>query len=636
MAGPSNRPTILRRRGLAFPAGYALGLDSSHPLASNLVLSSAVVGKVPQSILPWKAAASVSTLVYKLDGILGPICTYVGAGSLATFPAPTTISTNFALAAFFKPTTSIASGFIFCTDTTNLAGYGLVSDSLVVKVFFLTAGTLSSSAITMVLNNPYFIVASGVNGGTVNFAVRNLLTGKLQTASVAAGTATLTGGSGTLEIGTGPNNQADGSIGPVVWSQTALSLPTLRQIASDPWEFWYPSPAGLALENELLSPPPASATSIGIVAPYIFGPGRGPSRGMNPQLAFPQLSTITALTIDSAGAFESLSNQRFDSTLYDEIIASLRRDAVIADEVLSGLLAFDAVPADEVLAGVRSDSLVGLETTAAFRSDTVVAEEFLEGLRTDSDGLVAAEILAGVRNDAVLTTEILSGVRSDSEIAAEIVGNLRSDSVLAEAIDAGVRSDSVLADEILAGFRSDSAIADETLGLVAVTSDGMIQVESTGSMRSDSAIAAESLVGVRSEQSFSQEILAGVQANVAMAAEIISSSRTDSGTNIETTARMSADSVSFYEFGVGVTADGSVRAEVLAQARFDAAPALEILSSVFVVSGDSIIGLEIRPSAIILAQAGGGKRKKKIAYRIWTWDQLTADEIAAVLLMLED
>lgn len=264
MAGPSNRlPTTLRRRGFAFNFGAPPGFDPSHPLAENLVLSTGVISGLPTNLLT-RAKATPTSLVYKIDSILGPVCTYVSASSQALFSAPTTVQSPFTIACFFKPTTSLGSADIFSTDTSNLAGYGLVCNSLVVSVIFNTSFNVVSSGITLTLNSPYFIIASLTNGGTINFAVTNLRNGKIQTKSIAASSGTLTGGSGTCEIGNGANAQADGSIGCLVWSASYFSLSECVQIARDPWAFWFPTPQGALAYDPAFVRAPSGGTAYTI------------------------------------------------------------------------------------------------------------------------------------------------------------------------------------------------------------------------------------------------------------------------------------------------------------------------------------------------------------------------------------
>lgn len=104
-----------------------------------------------------------------------------------------------------------------------------------------------SSGINLTIGRPYFIAACLTSSVSVNFVVRDLISGVVQTASVAAlGKANNQGLFLILAAGNSNFSQAD--LACVMYAiNKPLSVQHLVWMAAGPWDFWYPPPSPLGL-----------------------------------------------------------------------------------------------------------------------------------------------------------------------------------------------------------------------------------------------------------------------------------------------------------------------------------------------------------------------------------------------------
>lgn len=273
-----------RRLGspLAYPAGVAPGFDSSHVAASGTHFSGIAHGTGYVSLTDSQKLTVPGTAPSNsVDGYLGKASNFSG-GATNNFwvvpNRPTAIETDITIAAIVKMTVSGASNQgIFCSDSSNTGGVGLrltAGDNIGIVY---TSRNAINSGITLSVNVPYFIAASRTPSDAV-FVVVNLLTGKVQTASVGGGASTpLAAGASSYAIGMYAAQVWNGQIAAVMHSGKFTPLATLLQWAADPWSFWYPQskPNFYVLPQYLQDHPPGGFT-LGI-----------PLRRLRSPLAYP-------------------------------------------------------------------------------------------------------------------------------------------------------------------------------------------------------------------------------------------------------------------------------------------------------------------------------------------------------------
>lgn len=256
----SNRLSILRRRGLAYPAGFAPGFDPSHTASVNVQPGTAIaavsVGGNFVNCLSGASATIVNSPAAKIIGGLGPSTSFTSTAK-CTYPALTSLGLN-------KMTLAVIVQFISLTAAYqrligDITSFISLNASGVVD-FFSGGDHLTSPAFTATINVPYFIAIS-TSATALNFVILNLVTGALISQSLAG---VSVNPNGAINIGNNPpNNQvASAYIAAVMYAQNYLSVPQLLTWAADPWSFWYPSPQSLDMQvGTAVIPPPGLIAS---------------------------------------------------------------------------------------------------------------------------------------------------------------------------------------------------------------------------------------------------------------------------------------------------------------------------------------------------------------------------------------
>lgn len=286
MSGLSNRLSLLRQRGFAYPAGWTPGFDPSHVamsgalngLTTSLIAAQGSNGgiNVLTGVRSTYAPSTKATQI--IDGALGPCQKFVSSLTSQIFipQTPPTISGNTqgTLACIYRPTGLgvITQGLV------NLFNGDAVQGNANACIFLDATGHLkfghgnpgstgNSSGILLTANHPYFLAASAIatSGGTgpLNFIVVDLSNGAVFTSST---TNTFTG-AGMLNyvsvnggLGVGDNwaaNSTPGNFAAAMFSFAFLSIPQLLQWGKDPWSFWYPSQIDPAMMLTIPSAAPA-------------------------------------------------------------------------------------------------------------------------------------------------------------------------------------------------------------------------------------------------------------------------------------------------------------------------------------------------------------------------------------------
>jgi hypothetical protein len=270
----SNRLSILRRRGLAYPAGFAPGFDPSHVALIGLCRLSAIASgnNFINLFSGARGTAGGAATSAGIDGSIGPCVNYPNANisERTTFVLPAVTDSNFTLAAIFR--LSITGTFqpIFGTGASS------VWTTLAIRVSGLlslqnSATQNASSGFTMSAGVPYFAAASQNGTSAVNFIVVRLDTGQSFTSSVTAGLVSNPATDSQAMIGNyanvgTPNSPTSGLVSTVAYIAGFLSLPILRIWAADPWSFWYPSPQSMDMQQLVGRPagtPPAPLIASG-------------------------------------------------------------------------------------------------------------------------------------------------------------------------------------------------------------------------------------------------------------------------------------------------------------------------------------------------------------------------------------
>lgn len=249
--------TLLKRPNpLAYP-GTAPGFDPTHVASKLCRLSVAGVSNLLLGTPPSTLTAST-----KVDAILGPVTVYTGT-QVASYAGLTDSSS------------ALTYGMICLSNSPNnvaiaQTGGGTASMVLifvagnVIKLGFVNTGNTSTGLI--VPTNPFF-VATSTNGTTLNTVTVDLVTGAIQSSSVADGGNIGSGNGGnTYSLGSDWNGASFvGHIAAAMANVRYMPLAQLLQWAQDPWSFWYPQKFDL---TQMLKAPAAggstaTATSIG-------------------------------------------------------------------------------------------------------------------------------------------------------------------------------------------------------------------------------------------------------------------------------------------------------------------------------------------------------------------------------------
>jgi hypothetical protein len=262
------RVSTIRRRGFAYPGGYAAGIDYNHMAVKGGTLRfsgiAAPSGVQFINLLNGKKGTVTSTLTAKIHRIAGPIITSTGTGQIAFSGNAAVAASSLTIAAIIVGPADGTNGIIFNT-TSAVAACPMLWKDLGTNNLGLTTNTgapAAVSGIAIASGTPYFVISSFSSLSTnVKFLVLNLANGKVSTASVAAPPFTAVASNGTYCVaGDGVGDTSTGVAAAVMFSNAGLSIPEMLLWAKDPWGFWYPTPAGIvAFDPAYVNPPSTSS-----------------------------------------------------------------------------------------------------------------------------------------------------------------------------------------------------------------------------------------------------------------------------------------------------------------------------------------------------------------------------------------
>ncbi len=220
--------------------------DPTHPMAQGIspgrgisVVATPSGGAI--SLITAAPATRTGTLTSKMDPSIGQSIVGAATGNYLTFPGQISETQSVATLAMMITITSAGSGqFPWGTDSTG-AGFFLATGPAFFAVNFVLTIT---SIIPWVQNGSYFFASSGrrvAGGTTINFVVRNLKTGIIQTDVQTAAGGTAPSSNGTYQLGQrGGGNNMIGRCSAAMYAPFYATLPQLYNWALDPWAFWCP------------------------------------------------------------------------------------------------------------------------------------------------------------------------------------------------------------------------------------------------------------------------------------------------------------------------------------------------------------------------------------------------------------
>jgi hypothetical protein len=231
------------RNPLAYPAGRAAGFDPTHPAAPGCVASVVASQGNVINLLTGAKATLVGTPTAANLGGLGPCTGYIAAGSESTVSVPSVSPSTLTQAAIFQvPAIGIAQGYQFIIAAQGNSGMFYVSAGTGTPTMGWFLGGNAGSGLTVPINTPVFIAAS-YNRVTLFFVLVNLLTGAMQTSSVAIATAPGANG-GIVAFGNDPASSSasmlQGYLARGMYSLGYVPPRALIAWAYDPWLFWHP------------------------------------------------------------------------------------------------------------------------------------------------------------------------------------------------------------------------------------------------------------------------------------------------------------------------------------------------------------------------------------------------------------
>lgn len=240
----------LAQNELAYPAGVAPGFDPSHIALRGAIsaFSSVAQGGTHINLRTGARGGVGGSVTFGIDKDVGPsTITTAGGSALVSFVGnPTVAPPALTMAAIVK-FSSGALSFYNCAlafgGTTNTSVW-LIWPQTQPLTFWVNNATQIISTIGAVATGvPYFVIASGLSGGAVNFLIKNLATGKVLTETVAA-SAVYSAPNGNIRVAAnGFSNSGFGGLvaaSAAIVSNDRLSVHEMRAWADDPWSFWYP------------------------------------------------------------------------------------------------------------------------------------------------------------------------------------------------------------------------------------------------------------------------------------------------------------------------------------------------------------------------------------------------------------
>jgi len=232
---------VASRGPFQMPTGRP-GVDQSHFASRNLLFSGVPFNSGFVNLLSGKAGTKNGSPTESIVSPLGRSSVVPGGGSFHGYTYTGQDATNFTsnTIAVIGSFNSIATTQYFFANNTNSNGVGINITSAGLLQWTMFGVVAVSSTITLVVNVPYFIIASK-NGSTgISWLVMRLDTGVIVTASTASGTPNA--GNGTYIVGNGVTTTTPmiGNLAAVMFSSAYHAPALLRQWAANPWALWYP------------------------------------------------------------------------------------------------------------------------------------------------------------------------------------------------------------------------------------------------------------------------------------------------------------------------------------------------------------------------------------------------------------
>ena len=241
-------PFLTIRNSLAYPAGAAVGFNSTHPASINPIFSGVALGGNFVRLFPFNSGTIAGSPIAALDSTIGPSLKFSAAGDVSSFlntipitysPTETTYGAIINLSAFTN------AGCILGSAYSGAGGTRIdVASSTGVLRFVTTALAVYSSGIALTANQPYFVACTAKFSSICYFLVKNLLTGAVQTSSITIGNLTPPTAS-TIYVGdNGTSHNPTGLIAAAMTSYTYIGAAGLLAWSKDPWSYWYPNTIG--------------------------------------------------------------------------------------------------------------------------------------------------------------------------------------------------------------------------------------------------------------------------------------------------------------------------------------------------------------------------------------------------------
>jgi hypothetical protein len=252
------RQTAFLPNPLAYPAGFAAGVDMNHPAiaGSPAWVSLACLGGANMVNLASGQPGTIVSgpLAVAMNGGVGPSITKnasSGAYTKFTDQAGANANQYFTAAAIFQISSLSTVSGIICNTTTAATGYRTYVFTTGAASVQVGSGTsLSTPASSVVAGVPYFFLVCNSPSGVFSYLV-NLNTGVIVSASSGTALAAPSSTSGTFMVGNDSGSVSRVSLGlaRAMFSYQPISKQQARQWCANPWAFWHPQLSGFSKSN---------------------------------------------------------------------------------------------------------------------------------------------------------------------------------------------------------------------------------------------------------------------------------------------------------------------------------------------------------------------------------------------------
>lgn len=393
-------PALIKRRGLSYPSTLLPGFDPKHPASSKLRYSGVASNAAFRGLgagNPTPVFVGSGNFTSAMDGIIGPS---LGCGSsvsnsnqmqvpgLGGTPTQATIA---CIARFSNFSTyNGIFGDSFSDDVCSL----FVDATAKLMMRAGTTNTIASN-LSMSVGVPYFCVASINQSSNINFLLLRLDNGEVQTQSVGGVNVTMAASTAAYLVGNWPfvSLGMTGNLATVMYNHAYLSIPQLLQWAQDPWGFWYPNSAELALFATPTSGGSVSVPGVGMTSGAgLFSKAlQDGLAGASSSIAAGTLSPIIGTTVGLVGASSSVAAGSFSKALQDALAgASAVLAAASFAETVQDILAGAGATSAAGTLSVGGNATLGL----ASASSSIAAGSFSKALQDALAG-ASSSIAAG-------------------------------------------------------------------------------------------------------------------------------------------------------------------------------------------------------------------------------------------------